>query len=146
VADLPALASLACAGCGLADLPDHLGAQQPALAALAAADNQLTRLPAGLAAAAALVRLDLHGNRLAALDGSIVGGWDSLAELDLSGNALQVSSAVSSARCTATAMDAPRGTATLRRRLLPGAACRAVPPDPPQDPAAQQQQAAPAAR
>jgi Leucine-rich repeat (LRR) protein len=61
-AALPQLASLACADCGLERLPEALGdgRGQPALAQLLAGGNRLARLPAGLAGAAALVRLELQ--------------------------------------------------------------------------------------
>jgi hypothetical protein len=61
-AALPQLASLACAACGLERQPEALGdgRGQPALAQLLAGGNRLARLPAGLAGAAALVRLELQ--------------------------------------------------------------------------------------
>jgi len=92
VSQLPALASLSCAACGLEVLPESLGDArvQPLLSQLQAAANRLVRLPIGLARASALVKLELQGNCLSELDGRMVIGWASLQELDLSENQLQV--------------------------------------------------------
>jgi Leucine-rich repeat (LRR) protein len=61
-ARLPALASLACADCGLEALPEELGdcRGQPLFSQLVASGNSLARLPAGLARASALVKLELQ--------------------------------------------------------------------------------------
>lgn len=98
IASLPALASLSCSNCNIPALPDTLGVQQPTLTAVNASGNQLTAVPAGLRAASSLAVLNLAKNQLT--DVSAVAEYQSLKELDVSYNKLQVCAAGICCKCS----------------------------------------------